>query len=284
MSGAVKIEDDVKTINVDFRRYAVTVVVCALIAIGIGAYVTSQASGSQPAARGILNAIVHRDAAIGLIVLAAGLAIWLSTAQEGPFLGWVALGFILLVAWIGWLGGPVLHATLAPLAFAILVAIAVLTSAGWTEAPELVDAHAVPFLRPLAIAVPPLVLLQTALGAAYRHKLTGVTLHLGGAMLVALATLVVATLVIQHYPEHRALRSAATWLIAIVLAQVLLGVASFAMRLLDVKNANVVIVTTSSHVVLGSVTMAASLVFAMQVQRNVRHVRGPQTTAPADAS
>jgi heme A synthase len=267
-------EDDrqIRQLNLDFHRYAVLVVFSALVAIAIGAYITSQASGSQPPTRGLLNAVIHRDAALGLIVLATGLAIWLSLAQEGPFLGWTALCFVLLDGWIGWLGAPVFHASLAPLVFAMLVAIAVLSSSGWSDAPELVDRHAAPFLRPLAIAAPPLVLLQTALGAAYRHKLTGVTLHLVGAMLVAIATLVAATLVFQHYPEHRPLRSAATWLISIVLAQVILGATAFAMQLLDVKNAIAVIVATASHVVVGSLTLAATLVFSMQVQRSVRNL------------
>jgi hypothetical protein len=55
-------------------------------------------------------------------------------------------------------------------------------------------------------------------------------------MIISFATLVAATFVPQRYPEHRALCSSATWLIAILLAQVLLGVSAFAIQLLDVKN------------------------------------------------
>jgi hypothetical protein len=45
------------------------------------------------------------------------------------------------------------------------------------------------------------------------------------------------------------------------------------MQLLEVKNTIAVIVATASHVVVGSLTLSASLVLAMQVQRNVRHAR-----------
>jgi heme A synthase len=162
-----------------------------------------------------------------------------------------------------------LHASLAALAFSILIAIAVLSSSLWAETPELVDGHATPLLRPLAIAAPPLVLLQIVLGAAYRHKLTGVIPHLGGAMIVSIATLVAAMQVKQHYPGHRAMRVAATWLIAVVLAQVILGATAFAMQLLGLGNAIALIIATASHVVVGSLTLAAALVLAMQVQRNV---------------
>jgi membrane protein implicated in regulation of membrane protease activity len=77
-------------------------------------------------------------------------------------------------------------------------------------------------------------------------------------------------LVVQRYPEHRTLRAAATWLISILLAQVMLGATAFVMPLLDVANPAAVIAATASHVVVGSLTLAASVVLAMQVQRNVR--------------
>jgi heme A synthase len=98
----------------------------------------------------------------------------------------------------------------------------------------------------------------------------GVIPHLSGAMIVSFATLVAATFVRQQYPEHRALRSSSTWLIAILLAQVILGVSAFAIQLLDLKDPIVVIVVTAAHVVFGPLTLAACLLLAMQLQRHVR--------------
>jgi heme A synthase len=270
-----KSEDAVETINLEFHRYAAAVVLSTLILIAIGAYITSQAAGRQPVSHGLVNAVIHRDAAVAVIILAVGLALWLSAAQEAPFLGWIAAGFLVLDGWLGWLGQPLLHATLAPLAFSILLAIALLSSSRWNDMPELVHDPVSPLLRRLAIAGPPLVLLQILLGAAYRHKLTGVIPHLIGAMIVSTAILVAATQVMQHHPLHRGLRSAAMWLISILLVQVILGVTTFAMQLLDVEDPIAVILVSSSHVVVGSLTLAASLVLAMQIQRNVRQVRGP---------
>ena len=187
------------------------------------------------------------------------------------WLGWLALVALGLDGWSGWQPNPGwFHASLAPLYFAVTAAIVVLTSPGWTLKAELVDDRALTFLRPLAIAAPPFVVLQIVLGAAYRHKLTSVMPHMGVAMIVALATLVASMVIIQQYPGHKALHSASVVLMTIVLIQVTLGVAGFIMELLEVSNTAIVIVVTSAHVVVGSLTLAASLVLAMQVQRFVK--------------
>jgi heme A synthase len=260
-------------VNPKFHRYAVLVAISSLILIAIGAYITSQATGRQPASRGILDGVVHKYVAFAVGVLVFGLAYWQSLDREVSLLVWTALGFFALEGWVGYSGGAILHASLAPLAFAIFVAIALVTSSGWNEAPQLVEDQAAPTLRFFAIATMPLVLLQIMLGATYRHKLTGVLPHLGGAMIVTLAILVLAMLILQRHPEHRKLCTAATRLISILLAQVMLGVMALIMPLLT-SSPIAVIAGTASHVVVGSLTLAASLVLAMHVQRSVRRSPG----------
>jgi heme A synthase len=256
-------------VNHKFHRYAVLVAISSLILIAIGAYITSRATGRQPASHGILDGVVHKDVAVAVGILALGLAVWQLLEQQGSLLVWIAVSFFALEGWVGWLGGALLHAILAPLAFTIFVAIAVVSSSSWNEAPELAEDQAAPALRRFAVATPALMLLQIMLGAAYRHKLIGLLPHIGGAMILSLATLVLAMLVVRRHPEHRKLRAAAVWLISIFLAQVLLGFTAFIMPLLTLSPA-AVIAATASHVVVGSITLAASMVLAMQVQRNVR--------------
>ena len=121
----------------------------------------------------------------------------------------------------------------------------------------------------LAIGAPALVLLQTILGATYRHKHrldtapgrrnAGFSRDAGRCHPD-----------LRQYPEHRTLRSAAIWSIAVVVAQVLLGVTALTMQLLDLRRSMALVISTASHVVVGSLTLAASLVLAMQVQRHVR--------------
>ena len=254
--------------NPKFHRYAVSVAISALILIAIGAYITSQASGRQPASRGLLDGVIHRDAAFAVGAFALGLAYWQSLKQEVSLLVWTALGFLALEGWIGWSGAALMHATLAPVAFGIFVAIAVVTSSGWSKAPELVEDRAAVGLRLFAFATPPAVLLQIMLGAAYRHKLIGLLPHLGGAMIVSLAILILAMLIRQRHPEHKKLDAATTWAIAVLALQVMLGFTALVMPLLKL-NAVAVIMATASHVVGGSLTLAASLVLAMEVHRTV---------------
>ncbi len=255
--------------NPKFHRYAVLVAISSLILIAIGAYITSQATGRQPTSRGILDGVVHKDVALALGILVLGFAFWQSLEQEVSVLVWLALSCLALEGWVGWLGGALLHASLAPVAFAIFVAIAVVTSSSWNEAPKLVVGRPPATLRLFAIATLPLILVQIMLGAAYRHKLTGLLPHLGGAMIVTLAILVLAMLILQRHPEHRRLCAAATWLIALLLAQVLLGFAALVLPQLKLSPI-AEIATTALHVVVGSLTLAADVVVAMQVQRNVR--------------
>jgi heme A synthase len=256
-------------VNQKFHRYAVLVVISSLILIAIGAYITIQATGRQPASRGILDGVVHKDVAFAVGILVLGLAFWQSLDQEVSVLVWIALGCLALEGWVGWLGGALLHASFAPVAFAIFVAIAVVTSAGWNEAPKLVE-DPPPRLRLFAIATVPLILLQIVLGAAYRHKLTGLLPHLGGAMIVTLAILGLAMLILQRHPEHRKLCAAAKWLIGLLVAQVLLGFTALIVPQLGLSPI-AEIAATALHVVVGSLTLAANVVLAMQLQRSVRH-------------
>lgn len=256
--------------NVEFRRYAILVACSVLALIAIGAYITSEASGPLPTPRPVLNAILHRNVAIGVFAMVLILAIWQAGETKSGFLGWTAAGLAVVDAWMGWLGEPLLHASLAPMVFATLVAIVVTSSGAWSAPPIFVSDRAARFLRPLANAAPLLVELQIVLGAAYRHKLTGVLPHLAGAALISIATLIPAVQALQQFPEHRALHSAATWFVSILPVQVLLGVIALTLPLFNAANPVPAIVATAAHTVMGSLALAASLVFSMQVQRSVR--------------
>ena len=254
--------------NRNMNRYAVLVASSALALIAIGAYVTSRATAPQMDTHGWFDARVHAGAA----AIVGALALYLALRQSqilASILAWTFVALFAIQGSVGWLGARVLHATLAPAVFASAVAVVLVTSEGWSELSESVDARAVPLLRPLALAGPPLILLQTLLGAGYRHKLTGVIPHLAGAMIVTLSALIGAMLIFQRCPHHASLRSAAKWLMAAVLAQVTLGATAFAMQLLGLASTAALVIATTSHVIVGSLTMSASVVFAMQVLRAV---------------
>jgi heme A synthase len=204
----------------------------------------------------------ERIGGYALAVLTLGLALWVRSLT-----GWLALAAVIGEGFLS--GFPILHALLAPLLFALMVAIAVVTSTSWQAAPKLVESPWGP-LRPLGIAIPILVVMQIGLGAAYRHNAMGVWSHIGNAMIVLLVVLVAGIFVVRQYPEHSMLRPAALALLIITGIQVLLGFTVFLVLLMSSENNSGLIVTGVIHVANGALTLAASVVLAMQMQRNLK--------------
>ena len=201
-------------------------------------------------------------------LLVAGLASWLSmTVKISPlrWLGWLALAAVAIAGMTAGIG--TLHAFLAPLVFSLLAVISLQLSTAWGRGLEPVADPRLPALASAAMAMPLLVVLQIALGAAYRHKVFGVMPHLAGAMVALLLILVVSVYILQNITTHATLRSAAGALLGVTLAQVSLGIAVFVMELLDVDNALVLVTTTAGHVAIGALTLAASTVMAIQLRR-----------------
>lgn len=263
------------------NRFAIVVAVYALIVVGSGAIVTSSketiAAQNSTRVETPAGAGVHpvMGAALAGMSLALAAALWLSKRGSLATLAMVLIALsaadvLVVFSQTADADRAVLHAWLAAALFATLSAIVLFTSQYWEREPELVGDNGLRFLRPLTISTPPLVLVQVVLGAMYRHKLTNVFWHMGGALLVSLATLVGAMVVIQQYPAHRALKNSATALMSIVLTQVAFGVAAFTLQLLDTGNPLALELATVSHVLVGNLTLAASLVFAIEVQRSVR--------------
>jgi cytochrome c oxidase assembly protein subunit 15 len=215
-------------------------------------------------------------------MLTIGLLIFLMRAEPRKWvrnLGWAALGAVILQGLLGGLtvllllppAVSVSHACLAQLFFSTTVALALFTSQGWAKGPELVEDYGKPSLRSLAIVTPILVLAQIALGAAFRHGAIGVLPHIVGAMVVSLAILIVSAFVLHQFPNHKPLRSAGVALLTITLVQVMLGLAAYYTRATAEENPAAMVIATVIHVAVGALTLAASIVLAIQIRRNVRN-------------
>lgn len=252
------------------------VVALAVIVILTGAYITSvEVVAHQSQSSVEPNELAHWVLGGALTLLAIGLAIRIrSKPKFVRVLGWTGAGILALLVASGWRGAPlspgsgVLHALLAHLFFAAAVVVAVMTSAHWNGPAERTDVRR-PFLRPLAAATPPVVFGQITLGALYRHNVIGIILHVAVAMAVALLALILSSVVLQHYSRPASLRRSAATLIAIVLVQVSLGIASLVMLLLNFSATDYFIATTTAHVAIGAATLAASIVMGMEVWRHV---------------
>jgi cytochrome c oxidase assembly protein subunit 15 len=286
------------------HRYATLVAVCTLFLVVAGASVTSKEAGlSVPdwplsygqvipeMTGGVLFETGHRLIAQVVGILTIILAVWISRVEKRAWmrrLGWLALGGVVAQGLLG--GATVLllqpapisiaHACLAQLFFSVTVAIAVFTSRNWQQGPEPVEDYGRPSLRSLAILTPVLVLVQIGLGAGFRHRAFGLMPHVIGAMIVPLAILLVGMFVQHQFPKHRALRPAATSLLVITMSQVLLGLAAYIARINAAEYPLAMVLTTVAHVATGGLTLAASVVLAIQIRRNVRAPASETAEAP----
>ncbi len=159
--------------------------------------------------------------------------------------------------------GAVMHALLAPLVAGLCAVI-----------PDLLapDADWVPLehgraLRLISFWLPPLTLLQIIFGALYRHKIWGILPHMAGALVVALLSLIVCTLLMQRAPEGTPVRGAAVMLLSAVLTQVTLGIAAFVMRLLEIDTTMAFTIVAALHVATGSAVFFTGCVLALRAQK-----------------
>jgi heme A synthase len=259
------------------RLSLVTLGLAALVIL-TGAYITSLEVVARLSQSSVNpNALAHYVLGGALALLAIGSAIRVpSSARRVRVLGWTGAAILVVAIALGWHIAPlspglgVLHALLAHLFFAAAAVTALMTSAYWNRPAEMAEVRR-PFLRPLALATAPVVLLQITLGALYRHNAIGIVPHVAIAMAVALLALILSSVVLQHYPRPASLRRAAALLIAAVLVQVSLGIAALVMLLLNFTATGYFIASTIAHVTVGAVTLAASLVIALEMWRSVPH-------------
>jgi heme A synthase len=248
------------------HRCALLLAVFTFIVIVLGASFTSEMRlpGAAPpfpvvSAPGLEQA--HRIGGYAVAVCTVGFALWYSAP-----LGWGALVIVILQSFLG--GIPVLHALLSPIFLSVVVGIALLTSKDWQAEPKPVESQW-DRLGTLGIAIPILVVLQITLGAAFRHNAIGVLWHILNAMIVLLVILCAGIFVLRQYPEHPSLRPAALALVVITGVQALLGFAVYIVLLVSSNNNIGLIVTGVLHLANGSLTLAASVVLAMQLRRNI---------------
>lgn len=193
--------------------------------------------------------------------------------------GWVAFAAFVVEAGLGAIIrslsplSDILHALLGSAAFASAYAVAVLTSKRWQAGPSFVQDTWRPPLRTLAVILPAVVLIQIALGAAFRYHSASVLWHILNAMVVLLLVLVVCVFLVRQYPAHPSLRPASIALAGITSVQVFLGFATFIMLLLFPESSPQVIIFSVLHVANGALTLAATASLSLEVRRNAIDMR-----------
>lgn len=262
------------------HRSAWAVVALTLLLVITGAINFSNSSITHPATQALTPLqLVHRGLAVIVGILTIGLVFaWSKVPNRppsGPWvgqLGWSALGLVVVQAALG-LTAPsaaVLHAIFAQFFFGLSIAIVVVTSAAWSKEGELVADHMRPPMRVLANITLILVLIQIMLGASVRHKLLNVVSHMGFAVLVALSAMMLGMCVLHQAPEHRKLRSAAIHLMIVVGIQVFLGFSAFVLQVMDAETALAGVIVTTAHVTTAALTLGATVMLTLQIQRYMR--------------
>lgn len=248
------------------HRFAIAGVVCSLAGVLTGAMETSS-GGTEFAA-------LHQITAGIAVIPMAALGIWMLRRPALNRLGGALLAGLGIQCALGAMVHEgvllvILHALLAPLVLSATVAAMVATSPAWQAGPDLVEDHGWPTLGSLGKITPAMVLLQIALGAAFRHKAMGILSHLFFAMVLVLLILCVCIFVMQQFPDHKTLRPAANLLMAIAFTQIFLGIAAFTVRTMTTKVTPLVIGVTALHALVGALTLASAVVLSMQIRRNV---------------
>jgi heme A synthase len=268
-------------------RCAVGLAVCVLALIVFGASLTSElqptpdsptpaVSASTPLEVALIE--THTVAAWLAAVLTLVLAGWLLRSDRDAWLRWLALAALAVVAGEGFSGiksillsapraAGFFHAVLAQILLSIIGAIAV---GSYREPAPRVEDSLKPSLRALGVFIPCLALLQVLLGAAYRHGLMGFLLHVLNALIVTIVVFVVCMRVIQQFSSHPFLQAAALALIIVTGVQVILGFVTFILLLMGSGSVVALMMLSVAHVSTGALTLAASVVLAIQIQRYVK--------------
>ena len=182
-----------------------------LVVIAAGAVLTSDFAMTPPLPVAQVGRI-HQGLAGVVGAFTVLLLIWLLPTNSRTWIrgmAWAGVGIVVIEVALSnlqvRLALPPLqsfgHAILSPILMAVLVALACFTTPEWQMDPDRIDLAATPFVPRLAKLAPVLVLLQICMGVAYRHKQWGVMPHMGGAMLVAIAMLVVPVILLQRFPH-----------------------------------------------------------------------------------
>lgn len=293
--------------NRALHRFALLLASCTLLLVVAGAMVTSKDAGLSvpdwplsygklmpPMEGNIFYEHGHRMIATAVGLLSLVMAVWLWRSSSPRWLKMTGLAAVACVVAQGLLGGVTVlwmlppavsssHACLAEIFFSTTVAIALFTSRGWqTDAQPVEDRGLLP-LRTVALFLPLFVLFQVALGATARHKAIGSIYHIANSSLVTAAVLYVTLRILLKYAKHDELRRAAIAMLVITFGQVFLGIAAYMSRLASadaVQPMPVMVTFTVLHVAVGALTMAASVLLAIQVCRHVRRVAAhPQPSA-----
>jgi cytochrome c oxidase assembly protein subunit 15 len=287
------------TYNRPLHRFAVVLASWTFLLIIAGALVTSNDAGLSvpdwPTSFGSLYKIpklvggvkfehTHRMIAQVAGLLTIILAIWSWRAEKRRWmriLGWGALGTVIAQGILGgltvlfYLPPPIssAHAALAQTFFCLTVAIAVFTGQKWVEEQPRVEFDTRrPSLFTLTLLSIFVLYVQLILGAMFRHHGLSWWPHVLHAVVVSFVLAWTAVRALTVYSNIEAVRRPAILMLSLVIAQLCLGFTAFLTRVSWGRDAVQpelpMVVSTVTHVAVGALLLASTVILAIQVWRH----------------
>lgn len=292
------------------RRFSLCTVFVTVILLLWGAVVTSIGAGMAfpdwPSSLGsynLLNPVEgwwlipaylaehgHRLIASLVGMLTVGLAVWTWWEDPRRWMHKLGAAAVLLVVFQGILGGlrvlwvsvdmALIHACVAQVFFAVLVAMTVFVTDTWRERRDVLpDGEDTTRLRRLAYMTVGVIYVQIVLGALLRHPGAGLAaeftaVHVTGAFFVVGLVLAVFVLIEKYFDTHSIVRRTSWVLLGAMGLQFALGLAALLVMLYDGSGPGgytARVVLTVAHLVVGALLFGASVVMALLVARRSRN-------------
>jgi heme A synthase len=273
---------------------------CALAAMVTGAYVTSVSAIRTPAApasetRALQaapsaerppvgasgNAKLWKNVHRGLSSLSGLAALALAFLLGGRMRAWLIASVLLASIPGGLLDGRIapglsglIHAVTASIMTSVCFVAALYTSAAWaSDAPDRILDEGSPSLATLARVTWVALLVQTALGALYRHQVLGLLPHVGGALLVMGLAMFAGIAAFSTAAAPPSVKRPALILLILTGVQMLFGLGAYLYRVEFQEQATgeaAMLTFTVIHVAVGALTTASCALMGMQITRYVR--------------
>ena len=227
----------------------------------------------------------HRMIAQVAGLLTIILAVWMWRAEKRRWLRYLAIGAIGTVIAQGVLGGLTVlfflpppissaHAALAQTFFCLAVAMAVFTGQKWIEEqPRIEFDQRRPSLFTLTLLSIFVLYVQLILGAMFRHHGLSWWPHVVHAVVVSFVVAWTAVRALTAYSNVEAIRRPAITMLSLVIAQLCLGFTAFLTRVSWGRDAVQpelpMVISTVTHVAVGALLLATTVVLAIQTWRHV---------------
>ncbi len=224
----------------------------------------------------------HRLVASGVGFLTLMLAVLLWFRESRKWVCWLGTMALVLVILQGVLGGlrvilleqalAIVHGSLAQLFFALVVSLALFTSREWEEGPKRVQIAEAGRIRRLCLSTTGFIFLQGLLGVVLRFTGLYLAFHMLLAFLVAVHVLLVTFRLQRFDPCRQKFAVPALLLGVLLILQLVLGLGSFVGKFAPlglVLTPGAVVALTTSHMFVGALMLATSVVLTLRCYRHL---------------